>query len=111
MSNDVNDPERMRVAAKTNLFSHKDFAEYVNAAEEAATDKGYYEMLKDTNARQKFFMALTTPDSEDHSEITKVKSKIKQLIEQETELMGFKDQLSHEEISEIESDTYAEVAT
>jgi len=51
-------------------------------------------MLKDTDARQKFFMALTTPDSEDHSEISKVKSKIKQLIEQETELMGFKGQLS-----------------
>ena len=40
-----------------------------------------------------------------------VKSKIKKLIEEELKLSGFKDQLSKEEASNLENDTFSEVAT
>jgi len=48
-------------------------------------------MLKETSARQSFFSELAKPDSADHSEVSKVKSRINKLIEQEIALAGFKD--------------------
>ena len=47
-------------------------------------------MLEDVDARQRYFKALSEPNASDHGEIQKVKSKINKLIEQEIELMGFK---------------------
>jgi len=47
----------------------------------------------------------------DHAEVSKVKNKISQLIEQEVALSGFKDQMTGEELTALETDTYEEVAT
>ena len=93
--------------------SHKDFNKILAKAnqETEAAQKQYFDTLADVDARQKFFSALTTPNSSDHSEIASVKSRIAQLIQQEIDEMGFKDQLSAEEKTALESDTYAEVAT
>ena len=75
---------------------HKSY-QYRNAmladadAQRAAENKHYTDMLGDVDARQKFFSALTTPNSSDHSEVASVKSKIAALIQQEIDEMGFKD--------------------
>lgn len=47
-------------------------------------------MLNDTDARQRFFSALTSHDPEQHSEVNMVKSKISKLIKQEIDEMDFK---------------------
>jgi len=75
--------KKTRLVNRSNIFDHKDLEAHIKAKEEAATDKAYYEMLGDMDARQRFFKAFTAPDSEDHSEISKVKNKINKLIEQE----------------------------
>ena len=79
--------------------------------EAAAENKEYFDMLNDVDARHRYFGALTAEDPSDISTIKDVKSKIAQLIEQEAAEMGFKNQLSQEEMQALESDTYAEVAT
>lgn len=73
--------------------------------------KEYFDKLADTDARQKFFKALSVPNLEDVQPIAEVKSKINQLIKEELAESGFKDLLSKEELAALENDTYAEVAT
>lgn len=68
-------------------------------------------MLGNQEARAAYFGKLIHPEEGDHSEIKKVKSKIRQLLEQEADELGFRDQLSKEELAEIEQDAYGEVAT
>ena len=68
-------------------------------------------MLANMEARHKFFGALTNHEDGDHSEVTKVKSKIQQLIDQELEELGFKNKLAKEEKDLLTADTYNEVAT
>ncbi len=68
-------------------------------------------MLNNMEARNKFFGALAAHKDGDHGEVTKVKSKIQQLIDQELEELGFKQQLSEEEASGVAAETFNEVAT
>jgi len=74
-------------------------------------DKDYLDMLSNMEARHKFFGALTSHEDGDHSEVTKVKNKIQQLIDQELEELGFKNQLDEEERNMLAAHTYDEVAT
>jgi hypothetical protein len=80
-------------------------------AADHAQEKDYLEMLNDVNARHKFFGALTNPSAGDHSEIVSVKNRIASMIKHEADELGFKDQLSKEELAALEEETYAEVAT
>ncbi len=68
-------------------------------------------MLNDVNARHKFFGALANPKDGDHSEIVSVKKRLASMIKHEADELGFKDQLSSEELATLEEETYAEVAT
>ena len=68
-------------------------------------------MLGDVDARQNFFGNLTTVGPNDHKAVKDVKNKIALLLKQEMEEMGFKHQLTQEEQTALEEDTYAEVAT
>lgn len=58
-------------------------------------------MLNDQESRASYFGKLIHPEEGDHSEITKVKSQIRKLLEQEAAELGFKDQLSQEELGEL----------
>lgn len=58
-------------------------------AHDKAKEADYLEMLNDQDARQKFFSALTTHDTSQHSEVNMVKSKISKLIQQEIGEMDF----------------------
>lgn len=71
----------------------------------------YTAMLGDVDARQNFFGNLTTVGPNDHKAVKDVKNKIALLLKQEMEEMGFKHQLTQEEQTALEEDTYAEVAT
>jgi len=68
-------------------------------------------MLSDPEARRDYFSKLVHHEDGDHSEVKKVKNKINQLIEQEIALGNFKDLLTNEELTALESDTYNEVST
>ena len=61
----------------------KDVSKYMVASQEAeaAKNKDYFDMLNDVDARQRFFNAITTENSSDHSAIKSVKSKISSMIE------------------------------
>jgi len=74
-------------------------------------NKEYFDMLDNTQARQDFFKNLAKPNSSDHSEVAKVKEKINSLIKEELALAGFKDQVTAEELQNLEQQTFAEVAT
>ena len=88
-------------------------SEHIKAKEAALAeaDKDYLDMLGDQPSRASYFGKLIHPEEGDHSEIKKVKSKIAKLLEQEAGELGFKNQLSKEELSEIAAETHAEVAT
>ena len=68
-------------------------------------------MLNNVDARQKFFAALSEKAPGDIGEVSKVKSKISQMVQREAEEMGFKEQLNKEELATIGSETFDEVAT
>jgi len=82
-------------------------------AAQLAADKEYLDMLEstDVDARHKFFGALTNPNAGDHSEIVSVKNRIASMIKHEADELGFKEQLSKEELAALEEETYAEVST
>jgi hypothetical protein len=65
------------------IFSAKDVSDYAVAGEaaEQAERKEYYDMLADTDARQKFFGALTSHNPSDHKAVSDVKSKIATMLE------------------------------
>ena len=96
-----------------NMRSQLDIADYVRQQEAALqeADKDYLDMLNDQEARASYFGKLIHPEEGDHNEIVKVKNKIRSLLEQEAAELGFRDQLSKEELSELQEETYGEVAT
>ena len=71
------------MANNKKLFSAKDVSDYAVAgdAAELAEKKEYNEMLADTDARQKFFGALTSHNPSDHKAVGDVKSKIATMLE------------------------------
>jgi S-methylmethionine-dependent homocysteine/selenocysteine methylase len=67
--------------------------------------------LKSGDDKHNFFLKLSEINDNDHAEVKYVKNKIKKLVDQELDLMGFKDQLSREEMDEILQDSLKEVKT
>lgn len=65
--------------------------------EDARENAEYYAMLANTAERQRLFSNLARPDSNDHSEVAKVKKRINKLIQEEIALAGFEEQVSEEE--------------
>ena len=96
-----------------NIHSARDTSNFVTQGEAAmrAETADYHAMLDDVDARQKFFGALTTVGPNDHKAVKDVKNKIGLMLKQEMEEMGLKHQLTQEEQTALETDTYAEVAT
>ena len=63
------------------------------------------------DAKKDFFLGLAETSGSDHDHIKYVKGKIGKLMEQELDLLGFKEQLSKEELEALESDALNEVTT
>lgn len=73
-------------------------------------DGHHYPNLKaGDQERTEFYTNISKIDENDHEVIKKVKSKIKKLLDQELEFLGFKDELKEMEKNKLIEDTYKDV--
>ena len=90
-------PELNPTMAKTEYHKHMlkntEYVKLATAGERKYREdrKEYFDMLNNVDARQKFFAALSEKAPGDIGEVSKVKSKISQMVQREAEEMGFKE--------------------